>query len=347
MLVFLLCLSWIFDWSERTGNPLTGFLCFGPSLLFQHILKHQGQRWLEVGFYRLIPEIFESMSLTWTPEIYMLPSSQVVLIELILEPTPKTLLWNPNSAGNQWIIITIIIKWEHLKWSLLRSHPWIFWSKCSEEEDGIILSDLKNWMEKHNRCSGLFTQGSHSCGVSQRGIRSVLCACCLWPCSSLAQCSQFLVEPVHLKAPRWDLVFLSFPSSNHWSLCKHKHKNILQTVPKSENAALSHVKTMRTELSFLISWGIIHEVPIWSLRKVSKEMLLLTWVMCVVLSALEGYPSISQEPLGSALIYCVIVVPSSSAQIPAEPETCHWVGVRVEHFLREDCTWSNIAGFSF
>lgn len=69
--------------------------------------------------------------------------------------------------------------------------------------------------------------------------------------------------------------------------------------------------------------------------------------MSDALSALEGYPSISQEPLGSALIYCVIVVPSSSAQIPAEPEKCHWVGVRVEHFLREDYTWSNVASFSF
>lgn len=155
------------------------------------------------------------------------------------------------------------------------------------------------------------------------------------------------MEPVRLEAPKWDLVFFPCPSSNHWSSCKHEHDRILQPVPKSENAALGHVETMRTELSFLISWGIIHEGPIWSLRKVSKEMLSVTWVMCVALSALEGYPTISQEPLGSALIYCVIMVLSSSAQIPAEPEKCHWLGVRVEHFLREDYTWSNIASFPF
>lgn len=123
-------------WYERTGNPLTGFLCFDPSLLFQHILKHLGQRWLEIGFYGLIPEIFESTSLRWTPEVYMLPSSQVVLIELIPEPTLRTLLWIPNSTENQWIIIIIIIKWEQLKWSLWGSHPWIFWSKWPKKLNG-------------------------------------------------------------------------------------------------------------------------------------------------------------------------------------------------------------------
>lgn len=108
-------------------------------------------------------------------------------------------------------------------------------------------------------------------------------------------------------------VFLPFPSSDHGSSPEHEHDSTLQTVPASENAALGHAETMRTELSVLISCGIIHEVSIWSPREVSIEMLIDMSGVEVALSGLEGYASISQEPLGSVLIYCVIVVPSSSA----------------------------------
>lgn len=163
-----------------------------------------------------------------------------------------------------------------LKWSLLGSHPWMFWISSSEEEDGIMLIDLKDWVEKQSRYSGLHQVEFLLVYLRMWTIclRIICYAYCMWTCISLdivvtisgRRWGIFSFE----KLLSWDLCVPAFPSSNYWSSSKREHYNILQIVAKFENTSLGHVKTIRTELIFLISWGIIHKVSLWILRKISK-----------------------------------------------------------------------------
>lgn len=68
------------------------------------------------------------MNLRWIPEIYMLPSSRVVLIAVILEPTLKP--WSPYLTGNEWIIV---VSWGHLEWSL--------WGPIHGEPGSVALNE--------------------------------------------------------------------------------------------------------------------------------------------------------------------------------------------------------------
>lgn len=215
-------------------------------------------------------------------------SSQVVLIQVIWNQLWETLLWSTGSQIQLETSGLLLSPGEYAKWSLLGSHPWVFWLNCSEEEDRIMSTGQKNWMEKQNRHSlacaheGEFLVNLKS--VDHLRQKHPLCLLHVDLYLSGHSGHNFWWKMWNLfiwKAPQVRLqVFLPFLSSNHWSSSKQEHDSILQIVSKFENAAVGLVKTIWTELSFLTPWGVIHEVSIWILRKVSIEMLLVTWVMC-------------------------------------------------------------------
>lgn len=151
-----------------------------------------------------------------------------------------------------------------------------------------MLTDLKNGMEKQNRYSLDWLHQVEFLLVYLRvwaiaWESSAMCIACghlpLW-----IQQSQFLAEDGEstcLKSSSDETCVPAFPFSNYWSWCKHEnYKRLLfnwlmnnykhEIVAKFKNTSFGHVKTIRTELIFLIPWGIIHKVSLWILRKVSK-----------------------------------------------------------------------------
>lgn len=96
---------------DRTASPVTVFAlalifcCFTRNKLsfpgYSQTTKIELAK--NCLFIDLIPENLSSMSLRRSPEIYILSSSQVVLIQVIFEPILRNTAlehWIPNPTGN-------------------------------------------------------------------------------------------------------------------------------------------------------------------------------------------------------------------------------------------------------